>query len=153
MRLNYVWIYTHYLCELCWWIYRIVIMYIVIFLYLHLCIILCTYWRLVWINRYTWTHWWTIYIGQKFYTVHRIIRQEIGQWGRWIIHNYINKNIHHYGWCQLFLKTINRFSEPTHFNERSLERYFENIVEKVPIMCTYRGVQKDWSWQVTVYFV
>ena len=102
VRLKYVWIYTHCLCEFCWWIYWIVIMYLVLFLYLDLCIILCTYWSLAWINRYTWNHWWTLFLGQQFQNVHRIVRQDIGQLGRWTIYNCMNKNIHHYGWCQQF---------------------------------------------------
>ena len=39
------------------------------------------------------------------------------------------------------------------FSRKSLERYFENIVETVPIMCTYRGVKKNLSRQVNVYQV
>ena len=85
VRFNYVWIYTHCLCEFCWWIYSIVIMYIVLFWYLHICIIVCTYLILVWINMYTRTRWWTIYTGNQFHNVHRILRQEVGQLARWKI--------------------------------------------------------------------
>ena len=44
-----------------------------------------TYWSMIEINRYKWTHWWTIFIGQQFQNLHRITRQYIGQWGRWTI--------------------------------------------------------------------
>ena len=102
VRLKYVWIYTHILCNFCWLMYSIFIMNLVIIPYLHLFIIICTHWSRVWIIRYTWTHWRTIYIGQQFLNVNMIMRQEIGQWGRWTKYNFTNKNIHHYDWCQLF---------------------------------------------------
>ena len=38
-------------------------------------------------------------------------------------------------------------------DKSNLERYFENIVVKVRIIFTYRGVQKNWSRQVSVYLV
>ena len=37
--------------------------------------ILYTYWILVWINRWTCTHWWNIFLGKKFKHVHRITRK------------------------------------------------------------------------------
>ena len=89
-----------------WWIYRILIMYIVLFLYLYIYKTICVHWILLWIHRCTWTHWCTMYIGQQFYNVHRIMRQEIGQLGRWSINNFTNKNIQHYGYFKLFLMTI-----------------------------------------------
>ena len=82
VRLNYVWIYTHCLCEFCWWIYSIVLCILYFFCSCRFVYILCTYLSLVWIIIYTWTHWWTIYIGKKFYNIHRIIRQEIRHWWR-----------------------------------------------------------------------
>ena len=41
------------------------LLYLVLFLSLYYCIILCNYWSLLLINRYIWTHWWTIFIGQQ----------------------------------------------------------------------------------------
>ena len=46
-----------------------------------------------------------------------------------------------------------KFSEPTHFKGIVLKIKFDKIVGKVPIICTYIGVQKKRSRQVTAYLV
>ena len=52
-----------------------------------------------------------------------------------------------------FFNSKKKFSELTHFKGIVLEINFDKIVGKVPIMCTYKGVQKKWSRQVTAYLV
>ena len=53
----------------------------------------------------------------------------------------------------MFLMVINRLSEPTYFQEKRLEIYFETNVEKLPIMCKYRDVQQNSPMKVRVYLV
>ena len=65
-------------------------------------------------------------IDEKFQQYNSITRQEDGQWGRQTVYDCLNKNIHHYAWCQLCLFPRNMFSNQNHFQEKGFGETFYN---------------------------